>query len=190
MADDGGETTKTLWEQSPVGEKVYERNYGTPGTVGYKSIHGIKGTDEWTDAISKIKSASALASNKAISGLTGTNSGFVDPMALTGIKAKMGAAEVSAMSGLERLNMKIMSDNKNIMAEMRRQRRKGVFNTIVSMATMGIMARILKSPVAAQIGTKALDFGGDIQDMDYNMNLGDSGFGYNPETPSPDSYFI
>ena len=113
--------------------KNYAVKESTPGTVEYGAKHGMTPT-EWSEQVSKIKSASAYASNRAIQGLVNTGGGYADPNAIAAIQASIGAAETSGMAGLEGLNRRIMEENVKYLAERKAQRERDMWSNVLGIA--------------------------------------------------------
>lgn len=122
----GGDITKAMWES---GRAALPYAGGVPqeGTLGYGSVYGMT-SPEWTEQVSKIKSAAALASNQAMGQLSQGGGGFVDQTAMAAIASRIGAAKVSGLAGLESLNKRIISDNRKAMEEIKREKRRQGMN--------------------------------------------------------------
>jgi len=106
-----------------------------PGTIEYAAAHGMT-PSEYAEQVSRIKSESAFAANRAIQGLTAMGRGYIDPNVLAAIQGEMGAAETAAIGGLEQLNTRIMEENRRLLDELRHERKRRFWNTVLGVVSL------------------------------------------------------
>jgi hypothetical protein len=130
-----------------------------PGTIEYAAAHGMT-PSELAEQVSRIKSESAFAANRAIQGLTATGRGYVDPNVLAAIQGEVGAAETASIGGLEQLNTRMMEENRRLLDELRHERKRRFWNSILGVASLfagGWGGKAAKAATAATAANEALN---------------------------------